>query len=198
MGSRGSKQPAAAAAAADATGASPATRELVLGDSTASLLRAGIADEASLARRAQYAKLRSAYVPASDEDRKKNLIQHVYDEDFESIDHLQALRLPPMVVKELRDGVDREAIRRCTDLEKTMARCLQDKMWTAWKCQKERDTYYKCLHEKKADHELLTEYRWKYNLGTFHGEVIARKNIMKRLWSETFPDREIPHPWVED
>lgn len=147
-------------------------------------------------KRLRYRTLRSSYTPSPD-DKHKNLIQCVYEEDFETIDHLQALRLPPMVVKELRDGVDRESKRRCFDLEKTMARCMQDKMWTAWKCQKERDTYYNCAKEKSKDTELLNEYRWKYTLGTFHGEIIARNNIMKRLWYEHFPDREIPHYWVD-
>ncbi|CUG86876.1 cytochrome c oxidase biogenesis protein Cmc1-like protein, putative [Bodo saltans] len=148
-------------------------------------------------KRKRYANLKSAYVPASEEDKKKNLIQLVYEEDFETIDHMQALRLPPMVVKELKDGLDRESKRRCYDLEKVMARCLQDKMWTAWKCQKERDVYYACARDKHKDGELMNEYRWKYTLGTFHGEILARNNIMKRLWYEHFPDREIPHPWVD-
>jgi hypothetical protein len=148
-------------------------------------------------KRKRYANLKSSYIPQSADDKKKNLIQLVYEEDFETIDHMQALRLPPMVVKELKDGLDRESKRRCFDLEKVMARCLQDKMWTAWKCQKERDVYFACARNKTKDGELLNEYRWKYTLGTFHGEIISRNNIMKRLWYEHFPDREIPHAWVD-
>lgn len=160
-------------------------------------LNANISSAEENAQKAKaYAKLKSQHVPTKD-NKHKNLIQLVYDEDFETIDHLQALRLPPMVVKELRDGVEREAKRRCYDMEKVMARCMQDKMWTAWKCQKERDAYYICAREKGKDVELLNEYRWKYTLGTFHGEIIARNNIMKRLWYEHYPDREIPHAWVD-
>lgn len=160
-----------------------------------------------LQKRKLYQNLVSAYNPtdakknpeqhAVNPKHAKNLIQVVYEEDFDNIDHVQALRLPPMVVKELRDGVTKESMRRCHDLEKTMARCLQDKMWTAWKCQKERDLYYSCLHEKQKDNSLLTDYRWKYTMGTFHGEIIARNNIMKRLWYEHHPEREIPHQWVD-
>eukprot|EP00758_Cryptobia_borreli_P009306 Tbor_TRINITY_DN5467_c6_g4::TRINITY_DN5467_c6_g4_i1::g.24721::m.24721 len=126
----------------------------------------------------------------------RNLIQHINDEDFDRIDHRQSVRIPPMVLKELKDAVDREAARRCYDLEKTMARCIQDKMWTAWKCQKDRDVYYACLRRNKNDNDLLVEMRWKYNLGTFHGEILARKAIMERLWKDHFPDREIPHEWA--
>lgn len=153
--------------------------------------------EENASKQKAYRNLKSSYVPKTAEEKRKNLIQQIYEEDFETIDHMQALRLPPMVVKELRDGVDREGRRRCFDMEKTMARCMQDKMWTAWKCQKERDAYFLCAREKSKDTELLNEYRWKYTLGTFHGEIIARNNIMKRLWYEHFPDREIPHAWVD-
>ncbi|EPY41442.1 hypothetical protein AGDE_02482 [Angomonas deanei] len=108
-----------------------------------------------------------------------------------------------------------------------MSRCLQDKMWTTWKCQKERDAYYNCIRDeeqmntsptrreekrleaastdnnntnanKKDDDfvDLITAYRWKYTLGVLNGEIIARNNIMKALWEEHYPDRELPHSWV--
>ncbi|ORC85291.1 uncharacterized protein TM35_000361510 [Trypanosoma theileri] len=128
----------------------------------------------------------------------KNIIETVYDEDFDTIDHMQAVRFPPMVVKQLQDAVDSEAERRCADAEKTMARCLQDKMWTSWKCQKERDRYYHCAAKERENPSRLMEYRWKYNLGTFHGEIIGRNNMMRRVWAEHFPERELPHPWVKD
>ncbi|KAH9586621.1 hypothetical protein LSM04_002094 [Trypanosoma melophagium] len=130
--------------------------------------------------------------------KPKNTIETVYDEDFDTIDHMQAVRFPPMVVKQLQDAVDNEAERRCADVEKTMARCLQDKMWTAWKCQKERDRYYHCVAREREVPSRLMEYRWKYNLGTFHGEIIGRNNMMRRVWREHFPERELPHPWVKD
>nr|CCC91625.1 conserved hypothetical protein [Trypanosoma congolense IL3000] len=129
---------------------------------------------------------------------RKNLIEEIYEEDFDTVDRVQSLRMPPMVMKELRDAVATEAERRCSDAEKKMARCLQDKMWTSWKCQKERDAFYQCVAEKKNDNDLLMAYRWKYNLGTFHGEIIGRNNMMKRIWKEHFPDRDLPHPWVKD
>ncbi|RHW71293.1 Cytochrome c oxidase biogenesis protein Cmc1 like [Trypanosoma brucei equiperdum] len=128
----------------------------------------------------------------------KNLIEEVYEEDFESVDHVQSMRLPPMVLKEMKDAVANEAERRCAETEKVMARCLQDKMWTSWKCQKERDALYQCVADRKEDNELLMAYRWKYNLGTFRGELIGRNNMMRRIWKEHFPDRDLPHPWVKD
>eukprot|EP00658_Telonema_sp_P-2_P074811 TRINITY_DN64106_c0_g1_i2.p1 TRINITY_DN64106_c0_g1~~TRINITY_DN64106_c0_g1_i2.p1 ORF type:complete len:216 (+),score=58.53 TRINITY_DN64106_c0_g1_i2:163-810(+) len=156
--------------------------------------------------RENYAKLRSSFldeyskhpdafpkVPAKGSAPAKNLIELVNDEDYDMVDHRQALRIPPMVLKELRDAVEREAQRRCYDAEKTMARCVQDKMWTRWKCQKDRDEYYRCLRGVREDNDILTQLRWKYNLGTFHGEIVARKLIMQRLWMDHFPDREIPH-----
>ncbi|CAG9568863.1 conserved hypothetical protein [Leishmania major strain Friedlin] len=138
-----------------------------------------------------------------------NLIEQIYNEDFETIDHIQALRLPPMVSQQLKNTVRSEAERRCAEVEKTMARCLQDKMWTSWKCQKERDTYYHCVEEIEQRNlrpdptnphwvDMLTSFRWKYNLGVFHGEIIGRNNIMKQIWREHYPDRELPHPWVKD
>ncbi|EAN97904.1 hypothetical protein C3747_84g38 [Trypanosoma cruzi] len=148
-------------------------------------------------KRRRYARLSSEAVRQK-RDKKKNVIEDVYEEDFETIDHIQALRFPPMVVKELKDAVANEAERRCAEVEKTMARCLQDKMWTTWKCQKERDRYTQCVDEKKRDNELLMAYRWKYKLGTLHGEIIGRDNMMRRIWHEHFPDRELPHPWVKD
>lgn len=160
--------------------------------------------DAKLAKE-RYSKLKSSYLAAEMKKSKDgktapstNLIEDIQNEDFDHIDHRQSVRIPPMVLKELKGAVDREAMRRCTVDEKVMAQCLQDKMWTAWKCQKERDAYYMCLRNIKDDNDLLTDLRWKYNVGTFHGEILARKGIMQRLWREHFPDREIPHGWAND
>ncbi|CAJ1016943.1 NADH-ubiquinone oxidoreductase B18 subunit (NDUFB7), putative [Leishmania lindenbergi] len=138
-----------------------------------------------------------------------NLIEQIYNEDFDTIDHIQALRLPPVVARQLKSTVRDEAGRRCAEVEKRMARCLQDKMWTSWKCQKERDTYYRCVEDTEQRNlrpdpvnpdwvDMLTSFRWKYNLGVFHGEIIGRNNIMREIWREHYPDRELPHPWVKD
>ncbi|KAG5486724.1 hypothetical protein LSCM1_07978 [Leishmania martiniquensis] len=138
-----------------------------------------------------------------------NLVEQIYNEDFDTIDHIQSLRLPPIVAQQLRSAVRAEAERRCAEAEKTMARCLQDKMWTSWKCQKERDGYYRCVQDTEQRHlrpdpadldmvDMLTSFRWKYNLGVFHGEMVGRNNIMKEIWREHYPDRELPHPWVKD
>lgn len=148
-----------------------------------------------------------------------NTIEQVYNEDFETVDHIQAIRFPPYVAKQIRDAVRCECERRCAEVEKTMARCLQDKMWTSWKCQKERDAYYHCVDDEEKCNtrpsqlaeattettksaepsvDLLTAYRWKFNLGVLHGEIAGRNNIMRQLWKEHFPDRELPHPWVKD
>lgn len=177
--------------------------------------------EENAAKRKAYANLQSAYakrtssswLPSSSSSSSTakhiNLIEEIYNEDFETIDHIQALRLPPMVGQQLRSTVRDEAERRCTETEKAMARCLQDKMWTSWKCQKERDTYYHCVDDIERRNvrpdpdnpdwvDMLTTFRWKYNLGVFHGEIIGRNNIMKEMWREHYPDRELPHPWVKD
>ncbi|KAK7201464.1 hypothetical protein NESM_000209400 [Novymonas esmeraldas] len=165
-------------------------------------------EEDALKRRL-YAGLRSPYAARRGAAATNNLIERIYNEDFETIDHVQALRLPPMVTQQLRSTVRDEAERRCTEPEKTMARCLQDKMWTSWKCQKERDVYYHCVADTEQRNlrpdperpewvDVLTALRWKYNLGVFHGEIIGRNNIMREVWREHHPDRELPHPWVRD
>lgn len=152
----------------------------------------------------KYQNLKSAYLAEAikhskdGKPPKTNLIEQIQNEDYNNVDHRQSMRIPPMVLKELRDAVDKEAMRRCAPDEKVMAQCLQDKMWTAWKCQKERDSYYMCMRRIKDDNDLLTDLRWKYNVGTFHGEIVARKAIMQRLWKEHFPDRDIPHGWASD
>ncbi|GET85929.1 hypothetical protein, conserved [Leishmania tarentolae] len=183
--------------------------------------------EENAAKRKAYAHLKSSYAKPSPAASRKasgcsgnskaeasatahgNLIEQIYNEDFETIDHIQALRLPPIVAQQLKNAVRDEAERRCAEVEKTMARCLQDKMWTSWKCQKERDRYYHCVQEMEQRNlrpdpanpdwvDMLTSFRWKYNLGVFHGEIIGRNNIMKTIWREHYPDRELPHPWVKD
>ncbi|KAG5507466.1 hypothetical protein JIQ42_07764 [Leishmania sp. Namibia] len=185
--------------------------------------------EENAAKRKAYAHLKSPYAkrqPAASGKRRgdssgtggvaeassaahTNLIEQIYNEDFDTIDHIQALRLPPIVAQQLKSAVRDEAERRCAEAEKEMARCLQDKMWTSWKCQKERDKYYHCVQEVEQRNlrpdpsnpnwvDMLTSFRWKYNLGVFHGEMIGRNNIMKEIWHEHYPDRELPHPWVKD
>lgn len=166
------------------------------------------------AKRKAYAHLRSPYAqpqrsaaPAT--SPHTNVIEQIYNEDFDTIDHIQAMRLPPMVAQQLKNAVRDEAERHCAEAEKTMARCLQDKMWTSWKCQKERDVYFHCVEDVEQANlrpdpndttrtDILTGFRWKYNLGVFHGEIIGRNNIMKAIWKEHYPDRELPHPWVKD
>jgi len=142
----------------------------------------------------RYRNLRSSY---RSKDKTRNAIEDVYNEDYEHIDAAQSQRLPPLVTKELRDNIEREAQRRCYATEKIMAQCAQDKMWTIWKCQKERDAYYACLHEKRADPTLMPSFRWKYVVGTFHGEIIGRTTLMKQIWQEQFPGRDLPHGWAE-
>lgn len=162
----------------------------------------------------QYAKLKSAAGEGSTNNRNsregcvgKNVIEDVYNEDFSTIDHVQAMRFPPIVARQVRDAVRDESERRCAETEKTMARCLQDKMWTSWKCQKERDAYYHCVEDEERRNlqpsatdpdfvDLLTAYRWKFNLGVLHGEIGGRNKLMQSIWKEHFPDRDLPHPWV--
>nr|CCC49205.1 conserved hypothetical protein [Trypanosoma vivax Y486] len=171
--------------------------------STASQSAVEVEQEMSVPKHKNYANLQSEALRrrkchgsgSEDGGPRKNLIEEVYEEDFGTVDYIQAVRVPPMVMKELKDAVATEAERRCAETEKTMARCLQDKMWTSWKCQKERDAYYHCVSAGKDNNELLMAYRWKYNLGTLHGEIIGRNNMMKRIWQEHFPERELPHPW---
>lgn len=169
------------------------------------------------AKRKAYANLRSPYAQLQRKGSNAtaaaaahtNVIEQIYNEDFDSIDHIQAMRLPPMVAQQLKNAVRDEAERHCAEAEKTMARCLQDKMWTSWKCQKERDFYFHCVEDVERANlrpdpndttrtDILTAFRWKYNLGVFHGEIIGRNNIMKEIWREHYPDRELPHPWVKE
>jgi hypothetical protein len=132
--------------------------------------------------------------PGSDD----NVMHDIYNEDLDHIDHNMSQRIPPVVKQDFNSKAYSEAGRPCYELEKTMARCMQDKMWTAWKCQKERDTYYKCLHLAEEDPAVFQKFRWKYNAGVYPGEVVARNTIMKGLWKEYFPDRDIPHLWVDE
>lgn len=149
-----------------------------------------------------------------------NTIEEVYNDDFETIDHIQAVRFPPIVARQLQGALRGECERRCMDAEKSMARCLQDKMWTSWKCQKLRDAYFHCVEDEErrsqapggvlpdegaagadaasSGTDALSAYRWKYNLGVFHSELIGRNNLMRKIWSDHFPERELPHPWVSD
>jgi hypothetical protein len=144
-----------------------------------------------------YANLKSSYKP-DEANKHVNLIEVVHNEDYDSANYLYAMNLPMQVQKQLEKAQEREALRFCFPDEKKMAFCLQDKMWTAWKCQKERDAYYACLEEKKSSKDLLMDMKWKYTIGTFQGETMARGNIMKQVWKEHFPStRDIPHQWVQ-
>lgn len=150
--------------------------------------------------RPEYANLKSAVTrqqPSRDGDAV-NLIQKVYDEDLDNIDKEQSARIPPIVKRMMDQHLYKEAGRKCYELEKTMARCVQDKLWTTWKCQKERDVYYKCLHIAEEDPALSRMFRWKYTVGVFNGEIHARNHIMNSLWKEYFPDKDMPHLWAEE
>jgi hypothetical protein len=127
-----------------------------------------------------------------------NTIQSVYHDDLAMVDARQSVRLPAMIKKELGAAATKEAKRRCYEVEKVMASCLQNKLWTAWKCEKERDRYYKCTdsYEKSAD--TINDLRWKYYMGTFNGEIVARKRLMTHLWKEYYPDRDMQHEWAAD
>lgn len=127
-----------------------------------------------------------------------NTILKVYKDDLSMIDARHAARLPPFVKRELNKAAYKEACRKCFEVEKGMSQCLQNKMWTAWKCEKERDLYFKCIDSYEKSPEAINNLRWKYNMGVYHGEVVARKRLMQHLWKEYFPDREMQHPWVED
>lgn len=125
-------------------------------------------------------------------------ILRVLHDDIKAVDQFQAKRMPPFVAKEIANYQYKEACRRCYELEKVMSRCLQDKLWTAWKCQKERDSYYGCVDQYKMDRTVGEGMRWKYALGTFQGEVVARRRVMQNLWKEHFPDRDLQHTWATD
>ncbi|KAG5511196.1 hypothetical protein JKF63_07138 [Porcisia hertigi] len=238
MGTKGSKAPSVSSTVQDLTARQETTDAVCNHSDTAvgvkpdTFLSSGVSSpEENAAKRKAYAHLQSPYAKRSTAVSSKakggggggdsagsvapttaqtNLIEQIYNEDFDTIDHIQALRLPPMVARQLKNTLRDEAERRCTEEEKTMARCLQDKMWTSWKCQKERDTYYHCVRDIEQRHnappdptnpkwvDMLTTFRWKYNLGVFHGEIIGRNNMMREIWREHYPDRELPHPWVKD
>lgn len=237
-------------------------------------LSSNITTEAeNAAKHRQYAKLKSSVANSNTNMNKTatgsrpsepsmNVIEAVYNEDFDTIDQIQAMRFPPYVAKQIKEAVRNECERKCAEQEKKMARCLQDKMWTSWKCQKERDTYYCCVEDEEKRNtnpsrpfgevevdtttttttmnnssnngkhssttaaaaatalpsssstkaaagavapaepdnfvDLLTAYRWKFNLGVLHGEIIGRNNIMRAIWRDHFPDRDLAHPWVKD
>ncbi|KPA83674.1 putative mitochondrial hypothetical protein [Leptomonas pyrrhocoris] len=225
MGAKGSRNVAAADAASRFGNTIDDEAELDSGVTPDASLSSDVSTpEETAAKRKAYANLRSPYAVQQRQGKSKmngtpsdattqthhaNLIEQIYNEDFDTIDHIQAMRLPPMVTQQLKNAVRDEAERRCAETEKAMARCLQDKMWTSWKCQKERDTYFYCVEDVEKENllpdpnnpgktDMLTAFRWKYNLGVFHGEIIGRNNIMKEIWREHYPDRELPHPWVKD
>ena len=113
------------------------------------------------------------------------------------IDHTQAQRMPPAIIGELKKAAECEAQRACYESEKVMARCMQDKAWTAWKCQKDRDRYFGCLKEARES-DIVSNMRWKYNLGVFYGEQSARRIVMNKVWEEHFPDRDMAIAWAEE
>jgi len=129
-----------------------------------------------------------------------NTMQSIIDEDYAFIDVAASSHIPQFVHKEIQNGIRVEGARACYEHEKVMARCCQDKFWTAWKCQRERDAYFKCLRdEERSGHAArMNAMRWKYTLGIYGGELLGRKKLMRQLWQESFPDREIPHSWAND
>jgi hypothetical protein len=138
-----------------------------------------------------------AWDPDEEAD-KGNTIKKAYIDDLLMVDAQQSSRMPPFVRSELEKAAYREACRRCYEVEKVMGACLQNKLWTAWKCEKERDAYFACIDSYEKSPELMNDLRWKYNLGVFHGEIVSRKRLMNHLWDEYFPDRSLEHPWAAD
>ena len=131
---------------------------------------------------------------------KKNTILKVIEEEYDSIDHRSATRVPPYVMHDLERAVKNENYRACYELEKVMARCVQDKTWSMWKCQKFRDDYYRCLADHNRAHRarLLSEARWKYALGVYGGEVDGRRKFVRQVWEEYFPGKELTHEWLNE
>jgi hypothetical protein len=127
-----------------------------------------------------------------------NTVKKVFLDDVKMIDAKHSTRMPPLIKSEVDKAVDRDATRICYETEKIMARCCQDKLYTVYKCQKERDAYYACTRKYRTDPEVINMMRWKYNLGTFHGEIVARRRLMRALWQEYFPDQEINHEWAQE
>jgi hypothetical protein len=127
-----------------------------------------------------------------------NTIKSAFLDDVKMIDSRNSQRMPPLIKNEVDKAIAKDAARICYETEKKMARCVQDKLYTVWKCQKERDEYYACTLKYKLDNDVKNLMRWKYNMGTFHGEIVARRRLMQALWKEYFPDREITHEWAND
>lgn len=127
-----------------------------------------------------------------------NTIKSAFFDDVKMIDSRNSQRMPPLIKNEVDKAIAKDAARICYETEKKMARCVQDKLYTVWKCQKERDEYYACTLKYKLDNEVKNLMRWKYNMGTFHGEIVARRRLMQALWKEYFPDREITHEWANE
>jgi hypothetical protein len=127
-----------------------------------------------------------------------NTIKSAFLDDVKMIDSRNSQRMPPLIKNEVDKAIAKDAARICYETEKKMARCVQDKLYTVWKCQKERDEYYGCTLKYKLDNDVKNLMRWKYNMGTFHGEIVARRRLMQALWKEYFPDRDITHEWAND
>eukprot|EP00760_Papus_ankaliazontas_P038925 PhM_4_TR9417/c2_g1_i1/m.12583 len=129
-----------------------------------------------------------------------NTIHTILAEDYGNIDAAASNRLPQFVYKEIERGIKNETQRTCYELEKVMAKCTQDKFWTMWKCQRDRDAYFKCLKDSERAMQTthMNELRWKYALGVFGGEIAGRRKFMNKLWEEYFPEKEIPHGWATD
>ena len=129
---------------------------------------------------------------------ESNMIKRVYLDDLMMVDAQQAARMPPFVKAELTKAAYKEACRKCYEVEKVMGACLQNKLWTAWKCEKERDAYFACIESYEKSPEAVNDLRWKYNLGVYHGEIVSRRRLMSHLWDEYFPDRGMDHAWAEE
>ena len=132
------------------------------------------------------------------EAQSSNVIKQAYLEDLMMVDAQQSSRMPPFVRRELEKTSYKEACRKCYEVEKVMAACLQNKLWTAWKCEKERDAYFACVETYDKSPEALNDLRWKYNLGVYHGEIVSRRRLMIHLWGEYFPDRSLMYAWAEE
>ena len=134
------------------------------------------------------------------ETANANTMQSIIDEDYAFIDVQSASHIPQFVHKELALGIKAEGCRACYEMEKAMSKCAQDKFWTVWKCQRDRDAYFKCLREEERTGQArrMNDMRWKYVLGLYGGEYLGRRKMMTQLWKEYFPEREIPHSWAND
>ena len=127
-----------------------------------------------------------------------NSIIGVIEEEYADIDQRTSSRVPVYAQQEFEKTALKEGYRSCYEVEKNVARCLQDKTWSMWKCQKLRDDYLRCLADHNRTHRtrLLSEARWKHSLGIYSGEMDGRRKFVERIWKEYFPEKEIPYDWL--